>query len=232
MKHFKTISFYFVFISGFTGIILWIINSGKKLEDLSVVPQSSSSWDFSDALSGNLTHPLSILLLQIAAIILVARFLSWICKKIDQPAVIGEIAAGILLGPSLLGLYFPGIFHSLFPESSLSNLQFLSQIGLILFMFVIGMELDLRILKSQANEAVMISHVSIIFPFTLGVALAWFIYKAFAPEGVPFISFSLFLGISMSITAFPVLARIVQQRAIRKTFLGTIVITCAAVDDI
>jgi len=99
-------------------------------------------------------------------------------------------------------------------------------------MFVIGMELDLKVLKNKANDAVVISHASIVIPFALGMGLSYFIYHKFAPEGVEFLSFSLFMGIAMSITAFPVLARIVQERGIHKTKLGTIVITCAAADDI
>jgi len=120
----------------------------------------------------------------------------------------------------------------LFPTQSLGNLSFLSQIGLILFMFVIGMELDLKVLKNKANEAVVISHASIVIPFALGIGLAFYVYQTFAPEGISFLSFSLFMGIAMSITAFPVLARIVQERGIHKTRLGAIVITCAAADDI
>jgi Kef-type K+ transport system membrane component KefB len=108
----------------------------------------------------------------------------------------------------------------------------LSQVGLILFMFVIGMELDLKVLKNKANDAVVISHASIVIPFALGIGLSYFIYHQFAPAGVEFLAFSLFMGIAMSITAFPVLARIVQERGIHKTRLGTIVITCAAADDI
>jgi Kef-type K+ transport system membrane component KefB len=232
MKHLKTFLVYVLFIGFFTFLIFLFLKSGKKLESPIAVKSIDTGWNFLDSFLGNLAHPLSVLLLQIASIILVARLLSWICKKIDQPAVIGEIAAGIVLGPSLLGLYFPHVFNTLFPESSLSNLQFLSQIGLILFMFVIGMELDLKVLKNQANEAVVVSHVSIIFPFTLGIGLAYFLYSKFAPSGVPFLSFGLFLGISMSITAFPVLARIVQEKGIHRTPVGTIAITCAAVDDI
>jgi Kef-type K+ transport system membrane component KefB len=169
---------------------------------------------------------------QIITIIVVARFFGWMFRKIGQPTVIGEIIAGIVLGPSLLGMYFPEFSTALFPVDSLGNLQFLSQIGLILFMFVIGMELDLKVLKNKANDAVVISHASIVIPFALGVGLAYYIYYRFAPVGVEFLSFSLFMGIAMSITAFPVLARIVQERGIHKTRLGTIVITCAAADDI
>src|SRR5690606_11426670 len=187
---------------------------------------------FTQSIIHNLQHPLAMLLIQIITIIFVARFFGWIFRKIGQPSVIGEMIAGIVLGPSLFGYYFPQYSAMLFPLESLGNLHFLSQIGLILFMFVIGMELDLKALKNKANDAVVISHASIIFPFTLGIGLAYFIYDQFAPAGVDFTSFSLFLGISMSITAFPVLARIVQERGIHKTKLGTIVITCAAADDI
>ncbi len=122
--------------------------------------------------------------------------------------------------------------EALFPVASLGNLQLLSQIGLILFMFVIGMELDLKVLQNRAKDAIVISHASIIIPFALGIGLAYFVYYRFAPEGVAFLPFALFMGIALSITAFPVLARIVQERGIHKTKLGAIVITCAAADDI
>ncbi len=214
----------------------WIMNLGGGLEqgrDIVIPSSGKSQWmEFLHSLSSNLRHPLAILLLQIITIILAARLLGWICKKIGQPTVIGEIAAGILLGPSFAGMYFPDLSAALFPLASLGNLQFLSQIGLILFMFVIGMELDLKVLKNQAHEAVVISHASIVIPFAFGVSLAYFIYENFAPAGVQFSSFALFLGIALSITAFPVLARIVQERGINKTRLGTLVITCAATDDI
>ncbi len=212
----------------------WIVSQGELLEE-NVVPVTSELSifeNFQEALVQNLSHPLAILLAQIVTIVLVARAFGWICKKIGQPSVIGEIIAGIALGPSFLGMHFPEFSSLLFPVASLPNLSFLSQIGLILFMFVIGMELDLKVLKNKAHDAVLISHASIIIPFALGMVLAYYIFSSFAPEGVEFISFALFLGISMSITAFPVLARIVQERGIHKTRLGTIVITCAAADDI
>jgi Kef-type K+ transport system membrane component KefB len=236
MKKFKNSFFYIGVIGGFSVLIYWIILLGAKLENGRniVIPKTEKSeWqNFIDSLVHNLEHPLAILLAQIVTIIFVARFFGWVCKKIGQPSVIGEIIAGIVLGPSLIGLYFPEFSNALFPAQSLGNLQFLSQIGLILFMFVIGMELDLKVLKNKAHEAVVISHASIIIPFALGMGLAYFIYQSFAPEGVQFLSFGLFLGIAMSITAFPVLARIVQERGLHKTRLGTIVITCAAADDI
>ncbi|MDP3313114.1 cation:proton antiporter [Lutibacter sp.] len=236
MKKFKNSFFYMGVISGFSALMYWIVLLGSKLEQDRniVIPNSGKSqWqEFVDSLIYNLEHPLAILLAQIVTIIFVARFFGWVFKKIGQPTVIGEIIAGIVLGPSLIGMYFPEFSATLFPTQSLGNLQFLSQIGLILFMFVIGMELDLKVLRNKAHEAVLISHASIIIPFALGMGLAYFIYRSFAPEGVQFLSFGLFLGIAMSITAFPVLARIVQERGLQKTRLGTIVITCAAVDDI
>lgn len=214
----------------------WIISKGKMLEigQINASPGAKSGhWaDFISSMTQNLQHPLAILLVQIITIILVARFFGWVCRKIGQPTVIGEMIAGIVLGPSLIGMYFPEFSAMLFPKDSLGNLQFLSQIGLILFMFVVGMELDLKVLKNKAHDAVVISHASIIIPFTLGLGLAYFIYHSFAPPGVEFLSFGLFLGIAMSITAFPVLAGIVRERGIHKTKLGAIVITCAAADDI
>ncbi len=236
MKNYKNAFFYIFITGGFTAIMFWIVDKGSQLEivkTLTVTETSGNHWnDFLIAINTNLHHPLAILLAQIVTIIIVARFFGWVFRKIGQPSVIGEIIAGIALGPSLLKMYFPEFSAVLFPIESLGNLQFLSQIGLILFMFVIGMELDLKILKNRANEAVVISHASIVFPFTLGIGLAYFVYYRFAPIGVSFLSFALFMGIAMSITAFPVLARIVQERGIHKTKLGAIVITCAAADDI
>lgn len=236
MKNFKNGAFYIAVTGGFTALMYWIISEGKHLEANKAILKSgieNGFWnDFVDSMLHNLQDPLAILLAQIVTIIIVARFFGWIFKKIGQPTVIGEIIAGIVLGPSLLGMYFPEFSATLFPVESLGNLKFLSQIGLILFMFVIGMELDLKVLKNKANEAVVISHASIVIPFALGIGLAYFVYNRFAPEGVKFLSFSLFMGIAMSITAFPVLARIVQERGLHKTKLGAIAITCAAADDI
>jgi Kef-type K+ transport system membrane component KefB len=236
MKNLKNALFYFTVTGVFTALIYWVVGQGKSLEigrKIIAPSAKNTEWNqFLDSLTHNLHHPLAILLGQIITIIIVARFFGWIFKKIGQPSVIGEIIAGIFLGPSVVGMYFPEFSLALFPTESLGNLQFLSQIGLILFMFVIGMELDLKVLKNKANEAVVISHASIVIPFALGISLAYFVYHKFAPQGVEFLSFSLFMGIAMSITAFPVLARIVQERGIHKTKLGSIVITCAAADDI
>lgn len=233
----RTNLFYILTVGGALVIIYLLVHFGTNtLEAGRQVfhpNENDSPWRIiGDTFTENLLHPLAILLLQIVAIILAARIFSWVFHKIGQPAVIGEIIAGIVLGPSLIGYYFPDFSAFLFPSESLSNLHFLSQIGLILFMFVVGMELDLSVLKKQVGEVVVVSHASIVLPFLLGISLGYFLYSSFAPAHVSFISFGLFLGISMSITAFPVLARIVQERGIHKTKLGTIVITAAAIDDI
>lgn len=236
MGRFKNTIFYIFTIGGFSVLIYWMARMGRKLESGRQVVEPHAlkgQWDeFTDTVSHNLQHPLALLLAQVISIILIAKLFGLICRKIGQPTVVGEMIAGILLGPSLLGMYLPEFSNALFPKQSLGNLQFLSQIGLILFMFIVGMELDIKMLKKQTHDAVVISHASIIVPFALGIGLAYFIYESFAPGGVQFLSFGLFMGIAMSITAFPVLARIVQERGITKTRLGAIVITCAAADDI
>ena len=234
----KNTSIYFIIVSIF-GVCLWqILERGRTLETLKL---STSNFQFPilqktgsllQDFAINVHHPLTILLLQILIIIIAARLLGWLMVKIGQPTVIGEIIAGILLGPSLMGWWLPNFSAFLFPLTSVSNLQFLSQIGLILFMFVIGMELDLDTLKKSAKDALVISHAGIIFSYFLGVCLAYFLYQTYAPPNIPFLAFGLFMGNAMSITAFPVLARIIQERGLTRTAIGILVISCAAIDDI
>jgi Kef-type K+ transport system membrane component KefB len=142
------------------------------------------------------------------------------------------MAAGILLGPSLFGWLAPGAFASVFPAESLVVLRLLSQIGICLFMFTVGMELDLGHVRSRAQTAVVVSHVSIVFPYLLGVVLAYFLFSSLGGAGASFTAFALFMGISMSITAFPVLARILRERRLTRTALGSTALTCAAVGDV
>jgi Kef-type K+ transport system membrane component KefB len=227
--------FYIILVSGLTLLIWFLLGEGKQLEAGKLTGEllkGVESGHWLDPLSHNLLHPFSILILQIITIIFVARFFGILFKKIGQPTVVGEILAGILLGPSLLGWLLPDVSSFLFPATSLANLQFLSQIGLLLFMFTIGLELDPSKLRLKAHEAVIISHASILIPFFLGVILSLAIYREFAPADVKFSAFALFIGISMSITAFPVLARIVQERGLSKKPIGAMVITCAAADDV
>jgi K+:H+ antiporter len=142
------------------------------------------------------------------------------------------MAAGLLLGPSLLGLVAPGFSASLFPEGSLAYLNSLSQIGLILFMFLIGAELDLGELRRRGRTALFVSNAGIAVPFLLGALLALALHRDLSPAGVPVLHFALFVGTAMSVTAFPVLARILTESNLLGTRLGTVAIACAAVDDV
>jgi len=180
----------------------------------------------------NGTSPLSRLLLQVFIIISAAGIAGRIAKRIGQPAVVGEMVAGILLGPSLFGLIAPAAFQFVFPTSSFEPLRLFSQIGVCLFMFAVGMELDVLQLKQKVPTAIVVSHSSIVIPYLLGVGLAYFLYEQLAQPGASFIAFALFMGISMSITAFPVLVRILKDRGIFKTQLGSTATACAAVDDV
>jgi Kef-type K+ transport system membrane component KefB len=172
------------------------------------------------------------LILQIAAVILAGRIGGLIFQKLKQPQVVGEMAAGILLGPSLMGWVAPGFSAALFPPSSLGHLNALSQVGLILFMFLVGLSLNPKELHENGHAAVLTSHVSIVSPFCLGSLLALFLYPRLSDDSVSFLGFMLFMGAAMSITAFPVLARILAERNLMKSRLGTLSIACAAVDDV
>ena len=187
---------------------------------------------FWQSMKTHLSHPLPLLLLQIISILIAVRFFSFLFKYLGQPGVIGEICAGIVLGPSVLGYFFPEAFTFLFSPDSLEPLNIISQIGLVLFMFIIGMELDLSILRKKASETLVISHASIIVPFFLGVVLSYFVFPEFGASHTTFLPFALFVGISVSITAFPVLARIIQERNLGKTPMGMLAIASAANNDI
>lgn len=171
-------------------------------------------------------------LLALAVIIVVARAVGSLFKRFNQPAVIGEVVAGILLGPSLLGRMAPQVSTFLLPPSVAPYLNVVAQIGVILFMFLVGLHLDTGLLKQRTHSSVAISHASITAPFTLGALLALWLYPRLSSSGVPFTLFALFMGVSMSVTAFPVLARILTDRGMQKTRMGTIALACAAVDDV
>lgn len=184
------------------------------------------------ALRGNLAGPLGRLLLQLILIVLAARLAGAAFGWMGQPPVIGEIVAGIMLGPSVLGTLAPGAFGFLFEASSLGTLKLLAEIGVLLFLFVVGLELDVSLLSGRVQTAVIVSHASIVIPYFLGVALSYLLYPRFAPPNVSFVAFALFMGIAMSITAFPVLVRILSDRGLAGTPLGNTAVTCAAVDDV
>ena len=175
---------------------------------------------------------IKILLVQLAVILVSCYVTGWLLSKFGQPQVVGEMVAGILLGPSLLGWLAPGLSAALFPQNSLPLLYALSQIGLLLFMFMIGLELDTKKLRQLGHVAVVISNTSMIVPFALGSFLAVYLYPRVADSSIPFTGFVLFMGAAMSVTAFPVLARILSERNLVRTKVGTLAIACAAVGDI
>ncbi len=172
------------------------------------------------------------LILSIGIILLTTHVFGWFFHYIRQPRVVGEMTAGIILGPSLFGRFFPGVFAFVFPASSMPALAVLSQLGLLLFMFVVGLEVDLKRILKQRAAVVLISNVSIVLPLALGAGLATALYPQFAVKRVAFFPFALFMGTAMSITAFPVLARILKERNLLNTNLGSVAISCAAIDDI
>lgn len=232
----KNYLIYAVMLLLFGVLIYMAIEEGDRFSHHAVasstVAEDTPFTMFCQFVTDNLHHPLSILLIQIIAVLLMVRLFGFLFKHIGQPGVIGEIVAGIVLGPSVLGYFFPDVFQALFPPESLTNLELLSQVGLVLFMFVIGMELDFSVLKNKINETLVISHAGILVPFFLGIVASYWIYEEYAAAQTAFLPFALFIGISMSITAFPVLARIIQERNMTKTSLGTLAIASAANDGV
>ncbi len=223
----RTLLSYAALVVVFVGSIALVLERGTHLEaGLAPAPPPAASQQAEG------TTRLGILLAQIVVVVVAARLCGRLSARIGQPKVIGEIVAGILLGPSLLGWVAPAVSARLFPPTSLETLKLLAEVGVLLFMFVVGLELDLDSLRGRAHTAVLVSHASILFPCLLGVALSLGLYGRLAPAGVRFVPFALFLGVAMSITAFPVLARILEERGLSRTPLGSAAITCAAVDDI
>ena len=175
---------------------------------------------------------MTLLLVQMTTVLLTALFCGWLARRLGQSRVIGEIVGGILVGPSVFGRIAPHAAAALFPPSSFGSFEVLSTIGLILFLFLIGSELDYEHLRKQKATATLASGMSILFPFIMAAIVAHSLRIRFAPDGIGSLPFVLFLGISMSITAFPVLARILEERRMQSTPLGTTALMCAAVDDV
>jgi Kef-type K+ transport system membrane component KefB len=210
------------------GVFFWIDTRGKGL----TAPEPSGATTFGDRAAGTPVEVLMHVLVALVAILILARLLGGLFRRLHQPPVIGEVIAGIVLGPSLLGRVAPDAYAFLLPQAIAPYLGVLSQVGVILFMFVIGLELDPRLLRNRTHATVAISHASIVAPFLLGSGLGLVLYPRLSSSDVPFTAFALFLGVSMSVTAFPVLARILTDRGIQRTRLGVIALTCAAVDDV
>jgi Kef-type K+ transport system membrane component KefB len=207
------------------GVFLWVLSAGSSL------PSKSGSASVTKALATRfevLPHVLVALLLIIA----LARLMGWLFRRIHQPAVIGEVVAGIALGPSLLGRVWPEAASVLLPAEISPLLSVLAQIGIILFMFLVGLELNTELLRQGGQNSIAISHASILAPFLLGSIAALWMYTSYSGPGVSFTVFSLFVGISISVTAFPVLARILTDSRMQRSKIGVLALTCAAVDDV
>ncbi|SMD25149.1 Kef-type K+ transport system, membrane component KefB [Kibdelosporangium aridum] len=173
------------------------------------------------------THQVVFLLLDLAVIVVLARLLGAVARRFDQPPVIGELLAGILLGPTLFG---EGFAAALFPTDVRPFLAALANVGVAMFMFMVGLELEQTLLRGRGKLAVTVSVSSIVLPFTLGVGLAF--YLAMNRPVEHRLGFVLFIGAAMSVTAFPVLARILQDRGMLRTMLGGLALTCAAIGDV
>ena len=171
-------------------------------------------------------------LFALVIILVASQAMGWLFKKLKQPQVIGEVVAGICLGPSLLGHFAPSVAATVLPATILPALSTVAQVGVVLFMFLVGLELDASTLRKQSQATIVISHASIVVPFVLGSTAALYFYPRLGSSDVPFEVFALFMGVSMSVTAFPVLARILTDRGIQRTSLGVLALSCAAIDDV
>lgn len=224
----RAVAAYALMIGALVLLYLWIRSYGDTLPAPAPLGSNVFGSAASRASQGDLLHTLLALVVVIAT----ARAMGYVFRIANQPPVVGEILAGIVLGPSLLGRLLPGAEGYLFPAMVGPYLNIIAQVGVILYMFLVGLELDPALLRNRGHATVAISHASIVLPFLLGAVIALYLYPHLSTSDVPFTCFSLFLGVSMSVTAFPVLARILTDRGIHKTRMGAIALTCAAVDDV
>jgi len=160
------------------------------------------------------------------------RLVGWLFRRAGQPPVVGEVIAGILLGPSLLGALSPAVYHFVLPADLVPTLGVVSELGVVLYMFLVGLELNAETVRGHIRATAVIALASIVVPFALGAVLATYLYATLAPAGVSLLSFTLFVGIAMSITAFPVLARILADLEMSQTDLGVRALACAAMADV
>lgn len=242
----KETAWLYVMVVCLVGLGIFLsLYAGRNLKPASISPRvlaeekahssGSSSTVGADLTAGlklNASGALSHLFVQLGVILGAAAALGWLFTRFGQPAVVGEMMAGILLGPSLFGLLAPTAFAFVFAPASLDALRLFSQIGVCFFMFAIGMELNLGQLRHSAHRFLVIGHSSILLPYLAGVLLSFLLYREYAAPGTSFVPFALFIGISMSITAFPVLVRILKDRNLFSTSLGQSATLCAAIGDV
>ncbi len=224
-RRLRTLAAYASMLAVAVAVYLYIRGRGEQL----VAPVSDVVRE------GNVAHSstLATVLLALAVIIVLARGLGYLFQRwLGQPPVIGEIVAGLVLGPSVLGAISPEAAQLLLPAAAAPFLGILSKVGVVLFMFLVGLELDPKLLRGNGHATLAISHASIVAPFLLGATMALGLYPLYSNSSVSFTVFSLFLGVSLSVTAFPVLARILTDRRVQSTPLGVTALTCAAIDDV
>ncbi len=226
----REVAIYAVLLSGAVSIYMFVHSYGEHLPMPTRPPAQLGA--VGGPPGGHDADVMLHVLIALSVIVAVARAGGIVFRFLRQPAVVGEIIAGIMLGPSLLGRVWPAAMVYLLPPTVAPFLDVLAQLGIILYMFLVGLELDPRLVARQGKAAVAISHASIVTPFLLGTMLALLLYPEVAAAGIPFTGFSLFMGVSMSVTAFPVLSRILSDLGLNKTPLGITALTCAAVDDV
>ncbi|MFG2566228.1 cation:proton antiporter [Streptomyces sp. NPDC048567] len=178
-----------------------------------------------------MSSPLSLVLIAVPAVVLACQAGGWAARRLGQPPVIGEMTVGILLGPSLLGWLAPGVQHLLLPAAVLPYTSVLGNVALLVFLFLVGLELDLASLRASRRAVASVATGSMVLPLVLGTGLALAMFPALAPDGVHRLTFVLFIATAMSITAFPVLARILTDKGLASTRLGTFALACSAIDD-
>jgi Kef-type K+ transport system membrane component KefB len=224
----STIAAYVGMVAGAVAIFLVVRRYGEGLTAPARLPPIPGGIQASTATSDVVFH----LLVALAAVVVAGRLLGWLLRSAGQPPVIGEVLGGILLGPSFLGRVAPAAAAYILPSSVAPLLGSVAQVGVVLYMFFVGLGLNTELIRRRAYTTVWISHASIVAPFVLGSVLAVYLYPRLSSSDVSFTSFALFIGVAMSITAFPVLARILTDRGISQTELGVVALTCAAADDV
>jgi Kef-type K+ transport system membrane component KefB len=229
MKNSRVILFYAASLAAAVGIFFLIRFAGLRNSPLlTAQPQRIPATSPPAETPAVLLH----VLLALVVIVIAARTLGAIFRWLHQPQVMGEVVAGLLLGPSFLGWLAPQLSSQLLPPAIAPFLAVIAQVGVILFMFLVGLELDTNLLRQRTRATIAISHTSIVVPFLLGAGLALWLYPRFAGGGISFTAFALFIGVAMSVTAFPVLARILTDTKMQTSRMGVLALACAAVDDV
>jgi Kef-type K+ transport system membrane component KefB len=220
---------YPVLVGGALAALAWTLHLGAGLR-APHLDDAAASVAASSSATGVFRLP--VFLAQLVIVILLSRGLGRMMRRLGQPQVVGEMIGGLLLGPSAFGALAPSAYATLFPAGSVRFLNAVSQLGVLLFMFLVGLELDLGVLRKQRRTVMLSSHAGIAIPLWMGAALALVLYPRLSNDSVSFVAFALFIGCALSVTAFPVLARLLAERGLSRTPFGALAIACAAVADI